>query len=171
MEADDLQPLEQAIGALIEQLAPVKRRAIARKIGQGLRRRTVERIAGQVNPDGSPFEPRKLREAAPRDRAPLRGKAGRIKRREKARAMFVKLWRASWLKVEATVEQVGIGFVGTAARIAAVHQLGLHDRVSKEPGAPEVTYPVRQLLGLTEEDRAWILEEVFNLVDAAPRVA
>lgn len=162
--ADELEPLEKALGALLARLAPPQRRAVARKIGQGLRRRNVERIAAQVNPDGTPFEPRKLRQGT-RDRAPLRGKAGRIRRREAARAMFVKLRRAAWLRVDASADQVAIGFVGAAARIAAVHQFGLRDRVSKLPGAPEVTYPIRELLGVSEPDQTWILEEVLRIID------
>src|SRR5690606_37252548 len=101
-------------------------------------RSQAQRIAIQRNPDGSPFAPRKQRKD-------LRGKRGRIKR-----AMFTRLRNTRNLKAKGTADEIAVGFFGRVARIARVHQWGLSDRPG--PGAPDVRYPQRVLLGFTQDD-------------------
>nr|WP_186354018.1 phage virion morphogenesis protein [Pseudomonas psychrotolerans] len=129
--------METWLSPLLQKLDGRGRAQLARKAAQQLRRSQQQRISAQVNPDGSPYEPRK-----PRD---LRGKKGRIKRR-----MFEKIRRARYLKAEGTPRQAVIGFGGRVARIAEIHQHGLNDRPAKK--APSMRYPRRELLGLTKSD-------------------
>ncbi|MNF16366.1 Phage virion morphogenesis family protein [compost metagenome] len=54
---------------------------------------------------------------------------------------------------------ISVGFTGRIARIARVHQYGLKDRA--EPGAPDVRYDKRELLGFTEVDINLIRDEIL----------
>lgn len=122
---------------LIAALGPAQRRALAREIAAELRRRNAGRIAAQLNPDGTPYAPKKPR---------LRAQAGGIRRR----AMFSRLRTTRFLKVESSADAAVVAIAGRAARIARVHQDGLLDRVA--PGGPEVRYAVRRLLGFSDAD-------------------
>lgn len=149
---DDLSALEDWAGALLANMDPAARRKVAVDVGRQLRRSQQKRIAAQRNPDGSAYEPRKAR----RDRAgQLRQKAGRIKRK----AMFAKLRTARFLKVEATGDGVAIGFTGRAMRLARVHQDGETSSVAR---GKRYTYPIRQLLGLTDADREMIRDALME---------
>ncbi|WP_377153678.1 phage virion morphogenesis protein [Roseateles sp. UC29_93] len=88
-----------------------------------MRRQQQQRIAAQLNPDGSRFEARK---------ATLRDRKGKIRRG----AMFAKIRTAAHLRIEASPDEASVGFAGRVARIASVHQLGLRDRVRPDgPGS------------------------------------
>ena len=136
--ANNLEVLETWAAMLLERLEPGERVKLARSIGQELRRSQQKRVMAQENPDGSKFAPRKHRN--------LRGKQGRIQRKL---AMFKKLRTASYLKVHGDTNGVTVGFTGRIAQIARVHQYGLKDRA--EPGARDVRYEKREVLGFTEE--------------------
>lgn len=152
---DQLAAFEREIGAMIGRLDPAERRQMAREIGIELRRSQIERIAAQKNPDGSSYAPRKPRDQS---RAPLRSKSGRIKRKAANRAMFAKLRKARFLQMRATEDEVSVGYLSaTVARVARVHQLGLRDRVTRDPGGPEADYPARELLGFTASDPGRIM--------------
>lgn len=161
--AEDLKQLEAWAGALLAKLSEPARRRLARQVAVALRRANVMRIAGQRNPDGSAFTPRKRRAE------PLRSKAGKLKRRAAARAggpMFKKLRGGSFLTAKGAASEASVGFTGsTLARIARVHQEGLRDKVERKAGAPEVDYAQRQLLGFTDEDRARLLDQVLAQLD------
>jgi len=155
----ELDELEHRLDALLANVAPVERVRLAHQVGRELRRSFARRIRSNVAPDGSAFEPRK-------ERAPLRSKAGRIKRK-KAGAMFRKMGQPDALDWEASADGVSIGFAGAALqRIARVHQLGLRDRVARAQGAPEANYPARRLLGLSDDDRRRILDRVLQRLAA-----
>jgi phage virion morphogenesis protein len=152
----ELDELEYRLDALLANVAPAERVRLAHQLGRELRRSFARRIRSNVAPDGSAFEPRK-------ERAPLRSKAGRIKRRKAAGAMFRKMGRPDALDWEASADGVSVGFAGAALqRIARVHQLGLRDRVARAQGAPEAQYPARRLLGLSDGDRRRILDLVLQ---------
>jgi phage virion morphogenesis protein len=135
--ADHLQGLLSAIG-------PAERTRLARAIAADLRQRQRQRIAGQLNPDGTPYAPRKPRLSTGR---------GRIRR-----AMFQRL--RSRLVAQSTADEAVVAITGRAARIARVHQYGLTDRVA--PGGPDYRYPARGLLGLTDADRAAIADRIVD---------
>ena len=151
MTDSPLAPLDIELGRMLAALDPSRRLRFARDVARKLRASQAARIAAQKNPDGSAFAPRRKRDEPARDRR------GRIKRRVAARAMFRKLRQARWLRAEATPDEALVGFTAAAARIAQVHQLGLRDRVSRKPGAPEVTYPERVLLGITPEEEQLVI--------------
>lgn len=131
---------------LLTALSEVERRKLARDIATDLRQRQQRRIAAQLNPDGSAFEPRKPR---------LRAQAGRIRR-----SLFARLRTTRYLRVQGTAEAAVVEIAGRAARIARVHQDGLTDRVA--PGGPEYRYPVRQLLGISDADEDAIADRVVE---------
>lgn len=147
--SDNLEALEDWAGGLLSQLEPAARNKLARELGQALRRSQQQRIAAQRNPDGSKYVPRKQRD--------LRGKQNRVKRKAQ---MFQKLRTASHMKVKGDANAVAVGFTGRVARIARVHQYGLKDRA--KPGAPDVSYKQRALLGLTESDINIIHDELLR---------
>lgn len=150
---NDFAALDAELEQLLANVAPEKRRAVAGRIGRALRASQAARIAAQQNPDGSGFTPRKPRTT--------RTRTGEIKRKSRARAMFAKLRRARYLRAQSSADEAKVGFLNaTVARVARVHQQGLRDRVSRRPGAPEVTYAERQLLGFSGEDRAMILDMI-----------
>ena len=135
-----VEEVQAKLNALINNLSPQSRRQLARNIGQALRKNQQARIARQENPDGTAFEPRKPRKE-------FRKKKGRIKRK----AMFAKLRTARHLKVRSNGNEVSVGFNGSSAAIAAVHQYGLSASPSKNKDF-KVQYAQRELLGFSESD-------------------
>lgn len=143
-----VEEVQAKLTALIANLSPQARRQLGRKIGQALRKSQSNRIARQQNPDGSAFEPRKPRKEFGK-------KKGRIKRK----AMFAKLRTAKHLKIRANGNEVSVGFNGSSAAIAAVHQYGLKGTVNRNKGV-KVQYAQRELLGFSDED----VELIENLI-------
>ena len=147
-----VEEVQAKLTALIANLSPQARRQLGRKIGQALRKSQSNRIARQQNPDGSAFEPRKPRKEFGK-------KKGRIKRK----AMFAKLRTARHLKVRSNGNEVSVGFNGSSAAIAAVHQYGLSSSPSKYKDF-KVLYAQRELLGFTEEDIEMIERFVLRAI-------
>lgn len=135
---NELAPLDAWCSSLLGRITPAERRELARRIAADLRASQARRIAAQMDPDGTPYAPRKPR---------LRARRGAIKARA-TRAMFSKLRTARWMKTEATPDSAVVTFAAQVQRMAQVHQHGLRDKVDRR-GGPEITYPARQLLGLT----------------------
>lgn len=140
--------ISSKLSALINNLSPQARRQLTRNIGVALRKSQQERIARQRNPDGSAFEPRKPQKQFGK-------KQGRIKRK----AMFIKLKTARFLKVRSNDNEVTVGFTGSGAAIANIHQYGLTGTVNKKRGI-KVQYAQREVLGFSDED----LEMIENLI-------
>lgn len=131
-----VQRFEDQLSGLLASLDANARRQLAREIAKTLRQSQQRRIAAQLNPDGSAFEKRKPQ---------VRAQKGKVRR-----TMFAKLRTTKYLKVESSPNAAVVGFADEVERIARVHQYGLRDRAQK--GGPDIQYPVRQLLGLTEAD-------------------
>lgn len=148
---DDLEQLEDWLEPLLAQMTPAARNQLARRIGQALRRHESQRIARQVNPDGSAYVPRKKA---------LRSRSGRIKRG----AMFAKLRQARHLKVRINPNEVTVGFLGRVSNIARVHQDGRMDLV--RPGGPRVRYTQRKLLGFTPQNRELVRDLLLDHLDS-----
>jgi phage virion morphogenesis protein len=144
-----LEALEDWAAGLLGQLEPASRNKLARSVGHELRRSQQSRIISQLNPDGSKFAPRRQRD--------LRGKQGRVKRTVK---MFRKLRTTRYLKVRCSGTVISVGFTGRIARIARIHQYGLKDR--PEPGAADVQYHERGILGFTDADYALIRDVLLK---------
>lgn len=145
----DLKALEDWAGALLQKLTPQQRAAVARKVGQTLRASQSQRIAAQKAPDGSAYQPRAKS---------LRQKPGIIRRK----AMFSKLRTAKYLKVSASAQEIGVGFIGRVARIAHVHQKGA--RVTPEGGRRPYSMPRRELLGLTDSELDTVRGSLIDLL-------
>lgn len=135
-----VEEVQAKLNALINNLSPQSRRQLARNIGQALRKNQQARIARQENPDGTAFEPRKPRKEFGK-------KKGRIKRK----AMFAKLRTARYFKIQSNANEVSIGFNGSSAMIAKVHQYGLMSSPSKTKDF-KVRYAQRELLGFSQSD-------------------
>jgi len=154
----DLDALDRELERMLAAVAPGKRRATAVRIARALRQSQAARIAAQQNPDGSAFAPRRPREVVSR--------SGELKRQARARKMFAKIRRARHLRTRTSADEARVGFLdATVARIAGVHQHGLRDRVSRRPGAPEVTYPERRLIGFIQAEIAMVMDEVASTFD------
>lgn len=135
-----VEEVKAKLNALINNLSPQARRQLARNIGQALRKNQQARIARQENPDGTAFEPRKPRKEFGK-------KKGRIKRK----AMFAKLRTARYFKIQSNANEVSVGFNGSSAMIAKVHQYGLMSSPSKTKDF-KVRYAQRELLGFSQRD-------------------
>ena len=135
-----VEEVQAKLNALINNLSPQSRRQLARNIGQSLRKNQQARIARQENPDGTAFEPRKTRKEFGK-------KKGRIKRK----AMFAKLRTARYFKIQSNANEVSVGFNGSSAMIAKVHQYGLMSSPSKTKDF-KVRYAQRELLGFSQSD-------------------
>ena len=137
---DALSRLAHWAAPLLVSLSAPRRRAAMVQVATYLRRSQAQRIGAQLNPDGTPYEPRKPQR--------LRKKKGAIRRK-----MFEKLRTAKHLRKSATAESATITVGGRSARIARVHQLGLRDKVDwRRAKSPTVQYPRRELLGITAVD-------------------
>ena len=135
-----VEEVQTKLSALINNLSPQARRQLARNIGQALRKNQQARIARQENPDGTAFEPRKPRKEFGK-------KKGRIKRK----AMFAKLRTARYFKIQSNANEVSVGFNGSSAMIAKVHQYGLISSPSKTKDF-KVRYAQREVLGFSQSD-------------------
>ncbi|BBE51139.1 Phage virion morphogenesis protein [Ferriphaselus amnicola] len=136
----DLAPLDAALSGLIQNLTATQRRQLAREIAKRLREVQAKRIAAQLDPDGTPFTPRK-----PQQR--LRGQKGALRR-----TMFSKLRLARNLKAESSPDSAVVGFVSRVQAIARVHHYGLRDKVNRRRSNLEVQYPQRRLLGIADRE-------------------
>ncbi len=137
----DLAPHLQGLLAAI---GPAERARLARQIAADMRQRQQRRVAAQLNPDGTPYAPRKPR---------LRAKAGRIRR-----AMFARLRTTRYLKIEGRADAAVIAIAGRAARIARVHQYGETDQVGAR--GPQYRYPERRILGIATGDLDAIADRI-----------
>lgn len=135
-----VEEVQAKLTALINNLSPQARRQLARNIGQALRKNQQARIARQENPDGTAFEPRKPKKEFGK-------KKGRIKRK----AMFAKLRTARYFKIQSNANEVTVGFNGSSATIANVHQYGLTGTVDRTRNI-KAQYAQRELLGFSQSD-------------------
>lgn len=146
--ADLTAPLDVWITAVLAAAAPAERRALTRRIVQDLRASQRQRIAAQKAPDGTPYEPRK-------PQPQLRQARGRLRR-----TMFEHLRTARHLQAAATADTAELRIDGASGRIAREHQFGLPGRVNRR--GLTIRYPVRELLGCTDDERDRILQTVLD---------
>ncbi|HGY5243985.1 TPA: phage virion morphogenesis protein [Aeromonas salmonicida subsp. pectinolytica] len=137
MATDDLSRLTSWADGLLASMEPAARRQLASEMARTLRASQTKRIRANLQPDGSPMTPRKPQPKLKKGRGRLR------------RKMFFKITSRTWLKASATQSQAVVEFVGSANRLATIHQYGLKDRIKGR----EIRYPARELLGITEQER------------------
>lgn len=143
---------------LIHGLDPAALKALARKIGQALRKSNQDRIRAQQAPDGTPYTPR-------------RPQAGQLRSRVKGQgrgAMFKRLRLTKNLKVEATPQGVAIAFINRVQAVARVHHYGLRDRVRRGSDI-RADYPARPLLGISDTDTETVKRAVLDHLRATDK--
>lgn len=152
-----LEALEPWAEHFLADLRPGERLKVFRAIGRMLRTRNAERIRANVDPDGSPMEPRKV-------------PGGSIRSRRHKGPMFRKIALARNMRVTARPDEVELAFRQLVAGAAAVHHFGLVDKVdSRIPNSIRVRYAARRLLGIPAQDRDAILDTVLDWLDKAGR--
>lgn len=147
----DLADLDTWASGLVAALDSKSRRQLAREVARSVAAAQADRIRQQRNPDGTAYAPRKLRK-----------RKGSLRQR----AMFSKLRTAKYLRTEYSQQSAVITFAGTVQHMAQVHQLGLRDRVSRKLHAPEIQYAKRELLGVTDTDRALLADIILKHLSA-----
>ena len=87
---------------------------------------------------------------------------GKIRNRRKIRdrRMFRKIGRSGALHTGQNDHEAWIGFAGSVAAVATVHQFGLRDRPARQ--SREVRYARRELLGMTAQEREQLLDAVIE---------
>ncbi|MFM1711913.1 phage virion morphogenesis protein [Aeromonas salmonicida] len=136
MAADDLSRLTQWADGLLASMEPAARRQLAGEMARTLRASQTQRIRANIQPDGNPMTPRKPLKKLTKKRGATR------------RKMFQHLVSPRWLKATSTEHQAMVEFVGSANRLATIHQYGLKDRIKGR----EIRYPARELLGITTQE-------------------
>ncbi len=157
MADDDLSRLDAWFGRILQGLEPGQRRKAALKLGQALRRSNLKRIAANVQPDGSPMEPRKPRKDA---RGRLRKKAGGT--------MFQGLRFAKHWRIDADQDGVEITAKSPIVdRNASVSQFGETAIVGRLRNRTPIRYryPERLLLGFGPEDEDLALNIASDMID------
>lgn len=148
-KADSLDALAPWLGGVLQKLAPGERLGLTRKIGKALRDANAARIRDNVQPDGTPMEPRKSK----------RDKRGRLRKRRGR--MFPKTSLARNLRAFARPDEIEVTFRPLVASTAEVHHYGLTAPVDpKNPRSIKVRYPARRLLGFAPADLDLIDQEV-----------
>lgn len=135
--------LEAELAGLLAALSPSARKTLSREITKELRTRQQKRIAAQQNADGSSYPPRKIH--------PGQKKRG---------GMFKKMRTAKYLRLQTSADVGIVEISGRAGRIAVAHQHGQRDAV--KPGGPMVQYPVRELLGMNDDDVQMINDKILT---------
>ena len=130
---------------LLQRLSPQAQAQMMRRVAIELRKRNQQRTRSQVDTEGQPFVPRKSGDGQP---------------------MFRELTLARYFKTKATTNTAQVGFTGSAARIASVHNIGRTDVVNKAKGIRHA-YPRRQLLGISEEDQAFVQEVILDYLSVS----
>jgi phage virion morphogenesis protein len=156
MPDQDLTRLDEWFGRILQGLSPAERRRAALKLGQALRRSNLKRIAANIDPDGTPFAPRKARYDR---KGRLRTKAGaRCSRacatpNTGASTPTKTAWNSPRLPI--------------AARMAAVSQFGETVTVGRLRNGQRIRarYPERRLLGFSEEDEGLALEIAAAMIE------
>lgn len=147
MPTDDMLKVKSAFDGLLQNISKSRRHLLYQQIGRELARSQRRRIKAQQNPDGTAFAPRKKQ----------RGKKGSIKQQ----TMFQKISSARFMKLRRTNEGIELGYSGSDAQIANVHQFGLRSRVNRRADG-KVKYEQRELLGFTADDIQMIEEFVIK---------
>lgn len=155
MSADALEQFATYFDTMLADLSPAKRKAVARKIGQRLRRLNAQRMRANVEPDGAAMAPRKkrLRE---------KSKPGR------GRRMFREIGKARNLRVRPSEDGVEIGFANPGTgRVAVEHHFGLDGRVGRTRAGRMIRtrYTARRLLGFGAQDIDAVTDELLAWLD------
>jgi len=145
----ELHEVDAWLDALLAQLEPSARKRMLREVARDVRRSQQANITAQRAPDGTAWEPRRVK---------ARTKPGRIRRK-----MFAKLKTTKYLKAQANAEQAEIAFAPAVQKLARVHHYGLRDRVNRR--GTVVKYAERPLLGINKKTEKLIDELLKNWIN------
>ncbi|WP_239806966.1 phage virion morphogenesis protein [Croceicoccus hydrothermalis] len=136
---------------MLADISPARRRLVARKIGQQLRRSNLARIAANEEPDGGAMEPRK----------------DRGDKRLRRRKMFRRLRYARHMTIKPSNEGVELRFRGGSNRISSDHHFGRNSYVGKTKAGDTIRtrYPRRQLLGFNNDDIDGMTDKLLAWLD------
>ena len=146
----ELSYLPEHLGRIIDGLSDGQTLKLKKTLAQKLRKNQKKRITAQQNVDGSSYTPKK----------PQRKRKGQRVRKK----MMNTIKNAKHMKIEHSKEGFAVGYVGRMAQVAEVHQYGLTARVDAKRGT-SAAYPVRELLGISDDDRQMIDEMVLEYLD------
>lgn len=146
----ELSYLTEHLGRIIDGLSDGQTLKLKKTLAQKLRNNQKNRITAQQNVDGSSYAPKK----------PQRKRKGQRVRKK----MMNTIKNAKHMKIEHSKEGFAVGYVGRMAQVAEVHQYGLTARVDAKRGT-SAAYPVRELLGISDDDRQMIDEMVLEYID------
>jgi phage virion morphogenesis protein len=161
--ANDFAPLEQLLGDLASAASPAEVKKLGRAVATVIRDANAKRLRANVTPDGAPMVPRKLSERGTIRSKKIRDKTTRLKRSAKIERMFQRAVAPQYLRKWSSTGEAQVGFVGAMARIMRVHHYGRRDHVvHDDASSPELTYPARPVIGLTDTDRARVLDKLAD---------
>lgn len=146
----ELSYLPEHLGRIIDGLSDGQTLKLKKTLAQKLRKNQKKRITAQQNVDGSSYAPKK----------PQRKRKGQRVRKK----MMNTIKNAKHMKIEHSKEGFAVGYVGRMAQVADVHQYGLTARLNAKTGV-SAAYPVRELLGISDDDRQMIDEAVLEYLD------
>lgn len=132
---------KNVLEALYRALSAPERRKLMRGVITAVRREQLKRIAAQRNPDGRAFAPRST---------------GQKRKDQATGPLFKKLRLIRHTVMQSSESEGTMGFKNRAERIARVHQYGEMDAPRK--GWRPVRYPVRQLLGVSDQTERIVME-------------
>lgn len=120
-----------------------QRRDLMRKIAMGLKKRTAQRIKNQTDANGFRF---------------IRRKRDQIGNKKRTGALFQRIHRQ--IKTDFNGNKASFGFAGRTGNIALIHQEGRVDKPTRH--ARPTRYPMRELVGFTDDDVAWIEQQIHD---------
>lgn len=156
-DSDALAGFDDWFGRILQGLSPAKRKRLALKLGQALRRSNLKRQQQNVEPDGSAMEERK----------PRLDRRGRVRKKAGGK-MFRSLRYARNYRIDARPDSVELAFKSRSAeKVAAEHHFGLEGTVGRDFEGRRIRYryPERRLLGFTREDREATLDVAAEMID------
>jgi len=157
MADDDLSRLDDWLGGVLHGLEPPQRRKAAQKLGRELRKSNLKRIEQNVQPDGTPMEPKKARYDR---RGRLRENAGG--------KMFQGLRYAKHWRIDAGEDGVIVTAESTLVdRNASVSQFGETQIIGRLRDRTPIRYryPVRRLMGFSPEDEDLTLQVAAQMIE------
>lgn len=156
MADDDLSLLDEWMGQVLHGFSPPERKRAGQRLGRDLRKSNLKRIAQNVDPGGTPMEPKKARYDR---RGRLREKAGG--------KMFQGMRYARHWKINATEDGVTITAESPLVdRAASVSQFGETKTIGRLRARTPIRYryPVRRLLGFSPEDEDLIMQVASDMI-------
>lgn len=148
----DLDALEPWLGGLLAKTEPRQRLALARNVGQIMRRFNAARVMANVEPDGKAMAPRN----------PKKPRKGKKQAKGKAARMFKRIELARNMQVQPSADEVALSFKPRIDQTAKEHHFGLEGPVDRRiRNSIRVRYKARRLLGFGPGDRDAMLAEVM----------